>query len=162
MKLGGHKGRAGHELEDQVASLLKAERLEAQVQGNLSQVSCRGVLGYTRGPGVLSADLAAPHPHGTSYQAQEISPPSRQAWPLSAVFISHHSLLGTFMWGWGRERMQTLTLCVLESTLGLPCTMRTRDEGRRPPSLIPAHHGKESPHPTTPIQQRSCCPPQLG
>lgn len=93
-KLGGHKGRVGRELEDQVASLLEAERREAQMQGNLSQVSCRGVLGYTWGTGVLSAYLAAPYPHGTSYQAQEISPPSRQAWPLSAMFISHHSLLG--------------------------------------------------------------------
>lgn len=48
--------------------------------------------------------------------------------------------------------MQTLTLCVLESRLGLPCAVRTRDEGRRPPL---AHYGEASSCPTTPALQRS-------
>lgn len=34
-----------------MASLLEAERREAQVQGNPAQVSCGGVLGCTQGPG---------------------------------------------------------------------------------------------------------------
>ena len=34
-----------------MASLLEAERREAQVQGDLSQVSCGGVFGCTQGPG---------------------------------------------------------------------------------------------------------------
>lgn len=33
------------------------------MQGNLSKVSCRGMLGCTQGPGALSACLAASHPH---------------------------------------------------------------------------------------------------
>ena len=95
------------------------------------------------------------------------SPPSRDLLPgprdlptqqtgLTTKCHVHFSSLssGTFMWAWGRERMQTLTLCVLES-MHLPCTVRARDERRRPPSPVLAHYGKESPHPTTPTRQRS-------
>lgn len=54
--------RGQGELEGWVASLLEAERREAQVQGNPSQVSCGGVLGCT-GSWALSACVAASHPH---------------------------------------------------------------------------------------------------
>lgn len=143
----GFARRDESKLEGRAASLLEAElNLEfagvREARGPGAREAVQGEArrgpGQTQGPGAVVPVCLLLPTLTTSRQAEYSTHPLvKTLTGLTTKCHVHVSSLSSgdlSSWDGGRERVQTLTLCVLGSSLGLPCAARTRDEER--PRLI--------------------------